>query len=126
MSSDPVRTFCVRMRTFFWRHATMPEPEPLNPRPPEPALPFTACLGTLLRRLRTLHGLTQADLGRRTGYDGSYVGATERAAVRPSRTLIERCDHTLQAGGALLTLWPLAVREWGTRAGPVPPPTGHG
>ena len=104
----------------------MPEPEPLDPRTPEPALPFTACLGTLLRRLRTLHGLTQADLGRRTGYDGSYVGATERAAVRPSRTVIERCDHTLQAGGALLTLWPLADREWGTRAGPVPPPTGHG
>ena len=104
----------------------MPQPEPLDPRTPEPALPFTACLGILLRRLRTLHGLTQADLGRRTGYDGSYVGATERAAVRPSRTVIERCDHTLQAGGALLTLWPLADREWGTRAGPVPPPTGHG
>src|SRR4029453_585402 len=80
-------------------------------RGPDPTRSLTACLGTLLRRLRTLQGLTQADLGHRTGFDGSYVGATERAAVRPSRTLIERCDHTLQAGGALVTLWPLADHE---------------
>jgi transcriptional regulator with XRE-family HTH domain len=91
-------------------------------RGPDPAMAYTACLGGLLRRLRTLHGLTQADLGRRTGFDGSYVGATERAAVRPSRTLVERCDHTLQAGGALLTLWPLADHEWRTRPAPSPPP----
>lgn len=98
----------------------MPERGTLGLRTPEPAesvMSFTACLGTLLRRLRTLQGLTQAALGRRTGFDGSYVGATERAAVRPSRTLIERCDHTLRAGGALLTLWPLADREWGPRPG---------
>jgi hypothetical protein len=101
----------------------MPEPVTLDPRTPEPAMSFTACLGTVLRRLRTLHGLTQAELGRRTGYDGSYIGATERAAVRPSRTLLERCDHALQAGGALLALWPLADREWGTRTAQVPPPT---
>src|SRR5215218_1383686 len=105
------------MRTSFLEARPMPEP-----RTPDPAMSFTACLGTLLRRLRTLHGLTQAGLGRRTGYDGSYVGATERAAVRPSRALIERCDDTLQAGGALLTLWPLADRDWGTRAAPDPPP----
>jgi transcriptional regulator with XRE-family HTH domain len=95
----------------------MPERGTLDLRTPEPAMSLTACLGTLLRRLRTLQGLSQAALGRRTGFDGSYVGATERAAVRPSRTLIERCDHTLRAGGALLALWPLADREWGTRPG---------
>ena len=88
----------------------------------DPARSLMVCLGTLLRRLRILQGLTQADLGRRTGYDGSYVGATERGAVRPSRTLIERCDHTLQAGGALVTLWSLADREWGTRTPPGPQP----
>jgi hypothetical protein len=106
----------------------MPEPRTLDPRTPDPAMSFTACLGSLLRRLRTLSGLTQADLGRRTGYDGSYVGATERAAVRPSRTLIERCDRTLQAGGALVALWALADREWGTRTtahGPLPPAPGR-
>ena len=89
-------------------------------RGPDPARSLTACLGTLLRHLRILQGLTQADLGRGTGFDGSYIGATERAAVRPSRVLIERCDHTLHAGGALLTLWPLADREWVKRPAPTP------
>jgi transcriptional regulator with XRE-family HTH domain len=92
----------------------------------DPTRSLTACLGTLLRRLRTLQGLTQADLGHHTGFDGSYVGATERAAVRPSQTLIERCDHTLQAGGALVTLWPLADREWGSRTASGPPPPAPG
>jgi transcriptional regulator with XRE-family HTH domain len=91
----------------------------------DPARSFAACLGVLLRRLRTLSGLTQAGLGRLAGYDGSYVGATERAAVRPSRDLVERCDHALQAGGALLALWPLADREWAAPAtrdpSPLPP-----
>ena len=104
----------------------MPASRGLDPRALDSTVSYTDCLGTLLRRLRTLQGLTQADLGRRTGFDGSYVGATERAAVRPSRTLIERCDHTLQAGGALLTLWPLADREWGTPAAPGPPPPAPG
>ena len=89
-------------------------------RGPDPARSLTACLGALLRHLRILQGLTQADLGRGTGFDGSYIGATERAAVRPSRVLIERCDHTRHAGGALLTLWPLADREWVKRAAPTP------
>jgi transcriptional regulator with XRE-family HTH domain len=88
----------------------------------DPARSFAACLGVLLRRLRTLSGLTQAGLGRLAGYDGSYVGATERAAVRPSRDLVERCDHALQAGGALLALWPLADREWATPAARDPSP----
>ncbi|HWC43944.1 MAG TPA: helix-turn-helix transcriptional regulator [Actinomycetota bacterium] len=94
-------------------------------RGPDPARSVTACLGTLLRHLRVLQGLTQTELGRGTGFDGSYIGATERAAVRPSRVLIERCDHTLQAGGALLTLWPLADREWVTRTAPTPPGPGE-
>jgi hypothetical protein len=102
----------------------MPETGTPDPRTPDPAMSLSACLGTLLRRLRALQGLTQAELGRRTGYDGSYVGAAERAAVRPSRVLIERCDHILQAGGALLALWPLADREWVDRAARTP--GGHG
>jgi transcriptional regulator with XRE-family HTH domain len=70
-----------------------------------------ACLGALLRRLRTFNGLTQAGLGRRTGYHGSYIGAVERSAVRPSRELVERCDEALQADGVLLMLWPLVGPE---------------
>jgi tetratricopeptide (TPR) repeat protein len=84
------------------------------------AASLSACLGALLRRLRTAHGLTQSDLGRLAGFDGSYVGAVERAAVRPSRDLVERCDHALQAGGALLSLWRLADDEWSTT-----PPAGR-
>ncbi|HEX5880045.1 MAG TPA: helix-turn-helix transcriptional regulator [Actinomycetota bacterium] len=79
----------------------------------DPGASSAACLGALLRRLRTLQGLSQAGLGRLTGYDGSYVGAVERAAVRPSRELIERCDHALAADGVLLALWSLT-----TAAGP--------
>jgi transcriptional regulator with XRE-family HTH domain len=96
----------------------------------DPAASLSACLGALLRRLRTAHGLTQSDLGRLAGYDGSYVGAVERAAVRPSHELVERCDQALQAGGALLSLWRLADGEWSTtppagRADPGPE-TAHG
>jgi tetratricopeptide (TPR) repeat protein len=104
-----MRTFCVRKSFRMIRIEEAPVP---NARTLDPATSFAACLGALLRRLRVLCGLTQAGLGRLTGYDGSYVGATERAAVRPSRGLIERCDHALKAGGALLALWPLADREW--------------
>jgi Helix-turn-helix domain len=94
----------------------------------DPSASFAACLGALLRRLRTLQDLSQAALGRLAGYDGSYVGAVERATVRPSRELVERCDHALRAGGVLLALWPLADREWrsqATRDHPFPPPAAH-
>ncbi|HEX7147734.1 MAG TPA: helix-turn-helix transcriptional regulator, partial [Actinomycetota bacterium] len=70
-----------------------------------------ACLGALLRRLRNFNGLTQAGLGRRTGYHGSYIGAVERSAVRPSRELVERCDEALQADGVLLMVWSLVDLE---------------
>jgi transcriptional regulator with XRE-family HTH domain len=87
----------------------------------DPAGSFAACLGAVLRRLRLLRGLTQAGLGRLAGYDGSYIGAVERAAVRPSRELVARCDQALDAGGALIALWPLADREWSTRPSPAAP-----
>jgi transcriptional regulator with XRE-family HTH domain len=64
----------------------------------DPGASSTACLGALLRHLRTLRGLTQAGLGAAAGFDGSYVGAVERAAVRPPRDLVERCDRALGAG----------------------------
>jgi transcriptional regulator with XRE-family HTH domain len=81
----------------------------------DPTASSAACLGALLRHLRTLHGLTQAGLGRLAGFDGSYVGAIERAAVRPAHDLVERCDRALGAGGVLLALWPPADREWQAR-----------
>jgi transcriptional regulator with XRE-family HTH domain len=77
----------------------------------DPTVTAAACLGALLRRLRNFNGLTQAGLGRRTGYHGSYIGAVERSAVRPSRELVERCDEALRADGVLLMLWPLVDLE---------------
>ena len=89
-----------------------------HPRPPAPIASSAVCLGAVLRRLRTLQGLTQADLGRLAGYGGSYISAVERAAVRPSHELIERCDQVLEADGVLLML--------GALAGPAPGPPATG
>jgi tetratricopeptide (TPR) repeat protein len=82
-----------------------------NARTPDPPASAAVCLGAVLRRLRTIQGLTQAELGRLTGYGGAYISAVERAAARPSHELVERCDRALRAGGALLMLWSLAAAE---------------
>jgi len=80
-----------------------------------PGESFAACLGAVLRRLRSLRHLSQDELGRLAGYDGSYVGAVERAAVRPSRALIAALDRALDAGGGLVAVWRLADQEWDAR-----------
>jgi tetratricopeptide (TPR) repeat protein len=77
---------------------------------------FAACLGAVLRRLRSLRHLSQDELGRLAGYDGSYVGAVERAAVPPSRELVAALDRALDAAGGLVALWRLADQEWQLRA----------
>jgi transcriptional regulator with XRE-family HTH domain len=76
---------------------------------------FAACLGAVLRRLRSQRHLSQDELGRLAGYDGSYVGAVERAAVRPSRALIAALDRALDAAGGLEAVWRLADQEWDAR-----------
>jgi hypothetical protein len=111
---------CERLRRFHSLAGGMPRcplPEgtstrpgrsrlPRHPAPPPPHPP----------------GLTQADLGRRTGFDGSYVGAPERAAVRPSRTLIERCDQPSRPAAPCVTLWPSPTASGASRRPPAPPP----
>jgi len=77
---------------------------------------FAACLGAVLRRLRSLRHLSQDELGRLAGYDGSYVGAVERAAVRPSRELVAALDRALDAAGGLVALWRFADQEWDVRS----------
>jgi tetratricopeptide (TPR) repeat protein len=89
-----------------------------NARTPDPPASAAVCLGAVLRRLRTLQGLTQAELGRLAGYGGAYISAVERAAARPSQELVERCDQALRAGGALLLLWSLAAAETSPPAAP--------
>jgi len=93
---------------------------------------LAACLGAVLRRLRELRHLSQDELGRLAGYDGSYVGAVERASLRPSRQLVAALDRALDAAGGLLALWRLVDQEWAVRASsgpasttgaaPAPPP----
>jgi transcriptional regulator with XRE-family HTH domain len=95
------------MASFASRSAERETPMSLAPTLDPAVTAAAACLGALLRRLRNFNGLTQAGLGRRTGYHGSYIGAVERSAVRPSRELVERCDEALQADGVLLMLWSL-------------------
>jgi transcriptional regulator with XRE-family HTH domain len=85
-------------------------------RSPAAGESFAACLGAVLRRLRWLRHLSQDELGRLAGYDGSYVGAVERAAVRPSRALVAALDRALDAAGGLLAVWRLADQEWDARA----------
>jgi tetratricopeptide (TPR) repeat protein len=85
-------------------------------RPPAAGESFAACLGVVLRRLRSLRHLSQDELGRLAGYDGSYVGAVERAAVRPSRELVAALDRALDAAGGLVALWRFADQEWDVRA----------
>src|SRR4029453_2486574 len=105
---------CVRMREQ--RRPPMPRARTLDP-----GATFAASPGAPRRPLRTPQVLTQAGLGAAAGFDGSYVGAVERAAVRPSRDLVERCDRALGAGGVLLALWPPADAEG---QAPAPPPRG--
>jgi transcriptional regulator with XRE-family HTH domain len=81
---------------------------------------LAACLGAILRRLRELRRLSQDELGRLAGYDGSYVGAVERASVRPSQELVAALDRALDAGGGLLALWRFADQEWAVRATAAP------
>jgi transcriptional regulator with XRE-family HTH domain len=85
-------------------------------RPPAAGESFAACLGAVLRRLRSQRHLSQDELGRLAGYDGSYVGAVERAAVRPSRELVAALDRALDAAGGLVALWRFADQEWDVRA----------
>jgi transcriptional regulator with XRE-family HTH domain len=88
-------------------------------RTPDPPASSAVCLGAVLRHLRTLQGLTQAELGRLVGYGGSYISAVERAAVRPSHALVDRCDRALQADGVLAMLWSLTDPS-------APPPAADG
>src|SRR4029450_4460728 len=75
-------------------HATGERRPPVpQARTLDPTASSAACPAPPPPPLRPLHGLTQAGLGRLAGFDGSYVGAIERAAVRPARDLVERCDR---------------------------------
>ena len=107
---------------------------PRRPKPLNPYASWAALLGATIQRLRLdlqiRPVLSQDELGRRINYDGSTVGAVERAILRPDAKFIEGCERELQAGGTLRAMLPRVLREWdewervGRRpptAGPFPP-----
>jgi tetratricopeptide (TPR) repeat protein len=75
--------------------------------------------------------VSQAELGKRIGFDGSTVGAVERGILRPDRKFVEACERELTAGGMLRAMRPWVDAEWaecehrgvpGPMVGAPPPP----
>ena len=78
---------------------------PRRPSLLDPTASPLAFWGAELRVRREEAGLSQNQLGERTNYAGSYIGAVERAEEMPRRTFAASMDQTLDAGGALLRGW---------------------
>ncbi|GAA3441090.1 helix-turn-helix domain-containing protein [Planomonospora venezuelensis] len=77
----------------------------------DPSTSVAAYWGAELRRLREAKGWSQQELAKRIAYSHTLVCQAETAARPPSKPFAERCDEILEAGGALMNLWPLITRE---------------
>lgn len=62
--------------------------------------------GARLRHWRLLRGLSQAELGRRLGYDDSHISRVENTRRWPPAGMAERLDELLDTAGELAGLWP--------------------
>src|SRR5438270_10153711 len=72
-------------------------------------------LGNELRRLREHKDLTQSTLARKAGhYSRSTIATVETGWGRCSLKLIQGCDDTLEAGGALVRIY-MELKETQTR-----------
>lgn len=71
--------------------------------------------GAELRHWRTMRGLSQTALGRRTHDSGALIGKVEKGERFPSLALARRLDVALDTGGALERLWPHLEHERATR-----------
>jgi DNA-binding XRE family transcriptional regulator len=72
-------------------------------------------LGDEIRRLRERNYLTQSTLARKAGhYSRSTIATVETGWGRCSLKLIQGCDDTLEAGGALVRIY-LELKETQTR-----------
>ncbi|MER5867116.1 helix-turn-helix transcriptional regulator [Kitasatospora sp. NPDC002040] len=67
--------------------------------------------GARLRHWRLLRGLSQAELGRRLGYDDSHISRVENTRRWPPAGMAERLDELLDTAGELSRLWPGVERE---------------
>ncbi|MFJ9520220.1 helix-turn-helix domain-containing protein [Kitasatospora sp. NPDC101801] len=84
--------------------------------------------GARLRHWRLLRGLSQAELGRRLGYDDSHISRVENTRRWPPAGMAERLDELLDTAGELAGIWPQVERErrrlarYGRPAGATPGP----
>jgi len=83
----------------------MPAPIPLDPTGS-----ILAYWGSELRKLRTVAGMTQKELGERTCYSTSYIGHVETAKRHPSRDFAEKCDKIFDTD-ILARLWDLIGKD---------------
>jgi transcriptional regulator with XRE-family HTH domain/tetratricopeptide (TPR) repeat protein len=87
---------------------------PSRGRPPnelDPASSAAGRFGAELRQLRLDQGLTIRSFAKLIGFSPTRVSEVENGRGRLSHEFVEVCEHTLPAGGALLTLFELAVQE---------------
>ncbi|MEV5239183.1 helix-turn-helix domain-containing protein [Streptomyces cinnamoneus] len=82
------------------RQATEPEGEEAPQEAPQEAPTF----GTELRRRRKAARMSLATLAVAALCDKSYISRVENGHRQPDEDFARRCDDTLEAGGALLTL----------------------
>ncbi|MCW2900131.1 MAG: transcriptional regulator, family [Streptosporangiaceae bacterium] len=78
---------------------------PRRSNPLDPTSSPLALFGSELRTYRDRVGLSQEQLGSKTNYTGSYVGAVERAEEMPKRRFAVAADVALNTVGALTRLW---------------------
>jgi transcriptional regulator with XRE-family HTH domain len=65
--------------------------------------------GSVLRALREKARLSQRDLAGRVYCSASLISAIEIGAKPAKLDLVERIDHALNAGGALVKVWPITT-----------------
>lgn len=65
--------------------------------------------GKLLKALRERAGMSQRQLADIVNYSASLISAIETGTKPAKSDLVRRLDQALNAGGALLTVWPITT-----------------
>jgi transcriptional regulator with XRE-family HTH domain len=65
--------------------------------------------GKLLKALRERAGMSQKQLADMVNYSASLISAIENGTKPAKSDLVKRLDHALNAGGALLAVWPITT-----------------
>ncbi|RCG32670.1 XRE family transcriptional regulator [Sphaerisporangium album] len=71
----------------------------------------TALFGFELRKLRKERRWSQLRLARAVPYSVGTISMIETAKRSPSEAFARHCDEALEAGGALMRLWPMVNRS---------------